>query len=101
MLYLVEGHPTIEVGDAVDAGEGPGLMFQKIIERFRPQTFHGNPTRRQVFMIVELETPAKIAELMYVLSWWLKTEPTFTPLMAPEIFAEAITNAKKIISPSP
>src|SRR6516164_5966945 len=23
MLYLVEGHPTIDVGDRVDAGEGP------------------------------------------------------------------------------
>jgi hypothetical protein len=101
MLYLVEGHPTIEVGDQVDAGEGPGPMFQKIAERFHPQTLLGNPTRRQVFMIVELETPAKIAELMYVLSWWLKTEPTFTPVMAPEIFGEAIANAKKIISPSP
>lgn len=96
MLYLVEGHPTIEVGDTVDAGGGPGP-----IERFRPQTFLGNPTKRQVFMIVELETPAKIAELMYVLSWWLKTEPTFTPLMAPEIFSEAIANAKKIIQPQP
>jgi hypothetical protein len=101
MLYLVEGHPTIEVGDQVDSGEGPGPMFRKIAERFHPQSFYGNPTRRQVFMIVELETPAKVAELMYVLSWWLKTEPTFTPLMSPEIFGEAIANAKKIISPSP
>ena len=46
-----------------------------------PQAFYGNPTRRQAFMIVELNTPAEIAELMYVLSWWLKTEPTFTPIM--------------------
>jgi hypothetical protein len=49
MLYLVEGHPTIEVGDRVDAGEGPGPTFTKITERFRPQAFYGNPTRRQVF----------------------------------------------------
>jgi hypothetical protein len=69
MLYLVEGHPTIEVGDRVDAGEGPGPTIAKIIERFRPQAFYGNPTRRQTFMIVELNTPAEIAELMYVLSW--------------------------------
>ena len=100
MLYLVEGHPTIEVGDRVDAGEGPGPTIAKIIERFRPQAFYGNPTRRQTFMIVELKTPAEIAELMYVLSWWLKTE-TFTPIMPPEAYAEAIVNAKKIISPQP
>ena len=51
-------------------------------------------------MIVELNTPAEIAELMYVLSWWLKTEPTFTPIM-PLITMprQAIVNAKKIISP--
>jgi hypothetical protein len=61
----------------------------------------GNATRRQTFMVVELETPAKMAELMYVLSWWLKTEPVFTPIMAPEIYAEAIVNAKKILSPQP
>jgi hypothetical protein len=101
MLYLVEGHPTIEVGDQVDSGEGPGSMFAKINERFRPQAFYGNPTRRQTLMIVELETPAAVAELMYVLTWWLKTEPTFTPLMTPETYGEAIANAKKIISPSP
>ena len=52
-------------------------------------------------MIVELNTPAEIAELMYVLSWWLKTEPTFTPIMPPETYGEAIANAKKIISPQP
>jgi hypothetical protein len=38
---------------------------------------------------------------MYVLTWWLKTEPVITPLMAPEIYAEAIANAKRIIAPSP
>ncbi len=100
MLYLVETHPTTEVGDQVDSGEGPGPMFAKIVERFHPQAFYGNPTRRQGIMIVELDTPALMAELMYVLTWWLKTEPTFTPLMAPEIYGEAIANAKRITSPT-
>ena len=101
MLYLVEAHPTIEVGDRTDSGEGPGPYIAKIIERFRPQAIYGNPTRRQVFLVVELETPAKMAELMYVLAWWLKTEPVFTPIMAPETYGEAIANAKKILSPQP
>jgi len=99
MLYLVESHPTIEAGDRTDSGEGPGPYVAKIIERFRPQAIYGNATRRQIFMVVELETPAKMAELMYVLAWWLKTEPVFTPIMAPETYAEAIANAKKILSP--
>src|SRR6516165_8689865 len=101
MLYLVEAHPTAEKGNVVDAGEGPGPVIAKIVERFRPQAIYGNPSRRQVFMVVDLDTPAKMAELMYVLAWWLKTEPVFTPIMAPETYGEAIANAKKILSPQP
>jgi hypothetical protein len=99
MLYLVEAHPSIEKGNAVDSGEGPGPVVAKIVERFRPQAIYGNPSRRQVFMVVDLDTPAKMAELMYVLAWFVDTEPTFTPLMSPEIYGEAIANAKKIIQP--
>ena len=82
----------------IDAGSA--TYVAKIVERFRPQAIYGNATRRQVFMVVELETPAKMAELMYVLAWWLKTEPVFTPIMAPETYAEAIANAKKIFRPN-
>ena len=75
MLYLVEAHPSIEKGNAVDVGEGPGPVVAKIVERFRLQAIYGNPSRRQVFMVVDLDTPAKMAELMYVLAWFVDTEP--------------------------
>ena len=99
MLYLVEAHPSIERGNIVDSGEGPGPVVAKIVERFRPEAVYGNPARRQVFMVVNLDTPAQFAELMYVLAWFVGTEPTFTPIMRPEIYGEAIANAKRIISP--
>jgi hypothetical protein len=99
MLYLVEAHPSVERANVVDAGEGPGSVIAKIVERFRPKAIYGNPSRRQVFMVVELDTPAKMAELMYVLAWFVDVEPTFTPLMSAEIYGEAIANAKKIIKP--
>ncbi len=99
MLYLVEAHPSIERANVVDAGEGPGPVIAKIVERFRPQAIYGNPARRQVFMVVDLDTPAQIAELMYILAWFVGTEPTFTPIMPPEIYGEAIANAKRIITP--
>jgi hypothetical protein len=99
MRYLVEGHASMERGNAIDAGEGPGPIFAKIVERFRPEAFYGNPSRRQVFMVVELETPAKMAELMYLFAWFTGSDPTFTPLMPPETYAEAIANAKRIVSP--
>jgi hypothetical protein len=99
MLYLVEAHPTVERANVVDSEGGPGPVFAKIAERFRPQAIYGNPSRRQIFMVVDLDTPAKMAELMYVLAWFIDVEPTFTPLMSPEIYGEAIANAKKIITP--
>jgi hypothetical protein len=99
MRYLVEGHASMERGNTIDAGEGPGPIFAKIVERFRPEAFYGNPLRRQIYMIVELETPAKMAELMYIITWFAGFEPTFTPLMSPETYAEAITNAKRIVKP--
>ncbi len=74
-------------------------MFAKVVERFRPEAFNGNPSRRQVFMVVDLGTPAKMAELMYILTWFAETEPTLTPVMRPEVYAEAIESAKRTVSP--
>src|SRR2546427_10843808 len=94
-----EAHASMERGNTIDAGEGPGPMFAKIVERFHPEAFYGNPSRRQVFLVVDLETPAQMAELMYILTWFAGTEPTFTPVMRPEAYAEAIQNAKHIVPP--
>ena len=63
MLYLVEAHPSIERGNIVDSGEGPGPVVAKIVERFRPEAVYGNPARRQVFMVVNLDTPAGMSSL--------------------------------------
>ena len=69
MLYLVESRPTIEQGNKVDAGERPGPVFAKIAERFHPQAVYGNnPSRRQIIVVVNLDTPAEMAELMYALT---------------------------------
>jgi hypothetical protein len=85
--------------NAVDAGNGPGPLFAKIVDRFRPEAVYGNPTRRSVIMLVNLETEVQIAELMYALTWATKAEPTFTPIMKLEVFGEAIENAKRIATP--
>ena len=99
MLYLVEAHATVEQGNSVDAGDGPGPIVAKIVEQFHPQTLYGNPSRRQIFMVVNLDTPAEMAELMYVLTWFTSNEPTFTPVMGSEIYADAIAKAKRILPP--
>ena len=99
MLYLVQVRASMNRANTIDSGDGPGPVFAKIVERFRPEAFYGNPTGRETFMVVNLETPAQIAELMYVLTWFTGGEPTFTPIMRPEIYGEAIANAKKIVAP--
>jgi hypothetical protein len=99
MLYMIQVRASMERANIIDAGEGPGPVFAKIVERFRPETFYGNPTRREIFMVVNLDTPVQIAELMYVLTWFTGAEPTFTPVMPPQNFGEAIANAKRIVSP--
>ncbi len=48
-------------------------------------------------MVVNLDTPAQMAELMYALTWFSGSEPTFTLVMKPEVYGEAIANAKRII----
>jgi hypothetical protein len=95
MLYMVEITASMERANAIDAGEGPGPFFAYIAEHFRPQALYGDPTRRHGYLIVELEGEAKIAELMYVLTWWSGTEPKFTPIMPMEVYAVGIENAKK------
>ncbi len=99
MLYLVEVEGSIEKANEIDRDGGPGETVAKINERFRPQSIWGDPTRRRIVIVVELDTPAKIAELMYVLTWFAGTNPRFTPIMAPEVFGEAMKNAKEIVSP--
>ena len=100
MLYLVQTDAAMGRANQIDAGEGPGPTFAKIADRFRPEAIYGNPFRRSVMMVVNLETPAAMAELMYALTWFTGAEPTFTPLMKPEVYAEAIENAKRIVSPT-
>jgi hypothetical protein len=99
MQYLVQVSASMERANTIDKGDGPGPVFAKIVERFKPEAFYGNPTARQIFMVVNLDTPAQIAELMYVLTWFTCDKPTFTPVMKPEIYGEAIANAKKIVAP--
>ena len=93
MKYLVEGSASMERGNALDAAGGPGPLFAHIAERFKPEAIYGNPTRRQVFLIVDLDTEADIAELMYLFTWSAGNEPTFTPIMPAESYGPAIEKA--------
>jgi hypothetical protein len=43
MLYLVQVGASMERANQIDAGEGPGPVFSKVVERFKPEAFYGNP----------------------------------------------------------
>ena len=70
MLYLVQVRASMERANTIDAGDGPGPVFAKLVERFRPEAFYGNPTGRETFMVVNLDTPAQIAEAQRRASEW-------------------------------
>jgi hypothetical protein len=99
MQYLVQLRAAMQQANKIDAGEGPGPTFAKIIDRFRPEAVYGTPDHRSLIMVVNLDTPAQMAELMYALTWFTGSEPTFTPIMKLEVYGEAIANAKRILSP--
>ena len=44
---LVKARPSIEKGDVVNPGEGPGPVVTKIVEQFSPKAIYGKPSRRQ------------------------------------------------------
>ena len=46
MLYMVEITASMERGNAIDAGEGPGPFITYVTEHFRVQAMYGDPTRR-------------------------------------------------------
>ncbi len=66
-----------------------------IAERFKPEAMYGNPTRRQVFIIVDLPTETDVAELMFVFTRNIGAEPKFTPIMPAEIFGQALEKANQ------
>lgn len=89
----------MERANEVDGGQGPGPFFEKIVKRFQPQAAWGTPDARGVIMVVELKTPADMAELMYALTWFTGGQPTFTPIMPLESFGPALSAAKHIVTP--
>ncbi len=70
-------------------------IFGHLAERFKPEAMYGGPIRQGACMIVDLETPAQLAELIYLSAWALGRDPLFTPLISPAVYAEAIEQARK------
>jgi hypothetical protein len=76
---------------AADTAYGSAEMLNWVVN----EKFYGNPTGRETFMVVNLDTPAQIAELMYILTWFTGGEPTFTPPCARKYMARQSRTRRK------
>jgi hypothetical protein len=98
MLYMVHSVVTIEAGDKLIAAEGgPGALMKHLIERFKPRSVFVSTTRRENWMLIDFESPARMAEFMLIASSRFGNYPTFTPVVPgeeyPAVSAEAIQAA--------
>jgi hypothetical protein len=84
MRYFVRGSVPADVGNKLDASGGPGKLLSHIMSRFKPECVYANYASRELFLVVDFETPAKQAEFMLLWSKWFGnyTEMTSVQPMA-------------------
>jgi len=70
MRYLVRGVVPENVGNKLDASGGPGKLLGHLTARFKPECAYANYEKRELFMVIDFETPAKQAEFMILWSRW-------------------------------
>ncbi len=99
MRYVIHFQATIEAGNKLDAGGGPGNFFGYLTERYKPEGAWVDTSRRQGWMVADITDPAAIAELMMVCTRTLGTYPIVTPVTTLQETAAlaktASENAKK------
>lgn len=80
MKYVVHTKADVQAGLKLDANGGPGRLFGWVVENYRPEGFYVDPTQRQAWVVVEINDPVKLTELMLVVSRNLGAQPTITPV---------------------
>jgi hypothetical protein len=70
MRYVIQGTVPADVGNKLDASGGPGKLLGHVMTRFKPDCMYANYESRELFIVVDFETPAKQAEFMLLWSKW-------------------------------
>ncbi len=103
MKYHVKIAVTIEAGQKIENDpQGPGPKIGRLMARFKPEATYFGTNERTMFMIVELATPADVAELMIAGSMISGAYPVFTQVVPGNEFegviSKALPGAMKLIN---
>ena len=97
MRYLVHAVVPTDAGNKLDAAGGPGKLIGFLMTRFKPECAYSNYERRELFLVIDFETPAKQAEFMLLWSKWFGNYTEMTPVHpaseTPKVAEEAIRHA--------
>ena len=98
MRYLIRFEASIEAGGRVDrSAGGAGATIGKILELLKPETFYVSVFKREIFMIVNSNDPAMLAEAAHVVQLVAGANLDVTPIMTGEdamaILPKALRNA--------
>lgn len=99
MRHLVHGIVPPDVGNRLDDSGGPGKLIAHLMSRFQPECAYASYERREVFLVIDFETPAKQAEFMILWSRWFGNYTEMTPVHplaeTPRVAEEALEQVKK------
>lgn len=99
MRYIIHAVVPADVGTRLDASGGPGKLLGHIMTRFKPECGYANFEKREIFLVVDFETPAKQAEFMVLWSRWFGNYAEMTPVYpvadTGKVAEEAIGHANK------
>jgi hypothetical protein len=98
MRYLIRFEASIEAGGKVDRSTGgAGAAIGKILDLLKPETFYVSVFKREMFMIVNSNDPALLAEAAHAVQLVAGANLEVTPIMtgaeAMAILPKALGNA--------
>jgi hypothetical protein len=85
MRYLIRFEASMEAGGKVDRSTGgAGAAIGKILDLLKPETFYVSVFKREMFMIVNSNDPALLAEAAHAVQLVAGANLEVTPIMTGE-----------------
>jgi hypothetical protein len=94
MRFLVSIEPSSEGGRQLDAQPGgPGPLFGAIADRFHPEAFFTETTRRKAWWVISFDRAEDVVAFTHVSLRYCDAPPTLIPVMSGEEAARSIPAA--------
>lgn len=99
MRFIVQLEPDWNAAEKLDTSPGgPGPLFAQIAERFAPESFYVEASRRAVWWVIDFASTAAIVELTHLLIARAGAYPVLRPVLtaaeAPAAIGEALRRAR-------